>query len=107
MTQPVLHSEGLWGWSKLSRPDLIALAIISPHNCNAKGCPGPINKRKLEAFGDMLPALEQALLHLEELEEAWRRGYINESDGLGGTRSNRNVHCARRVRAAIAKAAGR
>jgi hypothetical protein len=29
--------------------------------------------------------------HIDELEEAWRRGAISEHDGKGGTRSNRNV----------------
>jgi hypothetical protein len=61
-------------------------------------------QRRLEPFAEMLWALQSALLHLEELKDAWARGAINESDGLGGTRSNRNVDCARLVRTAIAKA---
>lgn len=32
-----------------------------------------------------------ALVHIRELREAWRRGVIDERDGQGGTRSNRNV----------------
>lgn len=41
-------------------------------------------------------ALESAAAHIEELADAWRRGCIRESDGLGGTCSNRNwdVHIA-------------
>ena len=104
--QNVPHSEGLWGWSRLDRAGLIALARLSPHNCHAKGCPGPENKRKLEAGAQVLGALEEALLHLEELEEAWARGIIHESDGKGGTRSNRNFACVGRARAAIANAKG-
>ena len=33
----------------------------------------------------------EALAHVLELEEAWQRGVLRELDGLGGTRSNRNV----------------
>lgn len=36
-------------------------------------------------------ACDGALEHVQELREAWRSGAINESDGGGGTRSNRNV----------------
>ena len=28
-------------------------------NCHLPGCPGPVNKRKLEAFDDLLAALGQ------------------------------------------------
>lgn len=35
--------------------------------------------------------LIEALEHIEELEEAWRKGVINELDYKGGTRSNRNL----------------
>jgi hypothetical protein len=35
--------------------------------------------------------LELVEAHLEELEDAWRRGCISEHDRQGGTRSNRNV----------------
>lgn len=38
----------------------------------------------------LVAVLEQALAHVEELEDAWMRGNISEHDGLGGTRSNRN-----------------
>jgi Ribonuclease G/E len=41
--------------------------------------------------------LREIVDHLEELEEAWRRGVIWESAGEGGTRSNRNVDLARRL----------
>jgi hypothetical protein len=45
-------------------------------------------------------ALGAALEHVEELEEAWRRGVLTEPPYEGGTRSNRNV----KVRVAIRKA---
>jgi hypothetical protein len=38
---------------------------------------------------------------LEELREAWRRGVIDERDGQGGTRSNRNVAVSVNLRAAL------
>lgn len=34
--------------------------------------------------------LAQVESHLEELSDAWQRGIIDERDGKGGTRSNRN-----------------
>lgn len=39
----------------------------------------------------VLFALAAANGHATELREAWRRGVIDERDGQGGTRSNRNV----------------
>ena len=48
----------------------------------------------------LIAACEAALAHVQELEEAWRRGAITEHDGKGGTRSNRNVD----VRAILADA---
>ena len=63
----------------------------APHDCMMPGCPGPVNKRKLEAFEELLAALEglhkemtavpaKAWLHLDAevgeaidraLETAW------------------------------------
>ena len=34
--------------------------------------------------------LERTLEHCEELRQAWERGALDEHDGKGGTRSNRN-----------------
>ncbi len=39
---------------------------------------------------DLAAALLMAHQHISELREAWTRGVIQESDGSGGTRSNRN-----------------
>jgi hypothetical protein len=36
-------------------------------------------------------ACREALEHVRELREAWMSGALSERDGLGGTRSNRNV----------------
>lgn len=48
-----------------------------------------------------LAALREALDHVSELEEAWQRGAIHETDGKGGTRSNRNVEVRVRLRQVI------
>lgn len=52
-------------------------------------------------------ALRDAIEHTDELEEAWRRGVINELDHMrmGGTRANRNVEVNRKARAVLAGAA--
>lgn len=50
----------------------------------------------------MLSAARPILEHLDELEEAWRRGALSEHDGKGGTRSNRNAELARTLRDALA-----
>lgn len=46
--------------------------------------------------------MQAAIEHTDELEDAWQRGCIQERDGLGGTRSNRNVEVNRSLRAALA-----
>lgn len=33
----------------------------TPHECNMQGCPGPVNKRRLEALPDLLAAAQAAL----------------------------------------------
>ena len=45
--------------------------------------------------------LREVQRHLEELADAWQRGTIQECDGRGGTRSNRNADVAGDVRAAL------
>lgn len=49
----------------------------------------------------LLAACRQALVHVEELREAWRTGAISEHDGRGGTRSNRNVEVEVALRGAL------
>jgi len=57
-------------------------------------------------IADLLAAAEAALAHVEELEESWSRGALEERDGKGGTRSNRNVDVRVQLQAAIAKTKG-
>ena len=57
MAEKVHHLEGPWGWGEVGTVELVALACTAPHDCNARGCPGPVNKRKLEAFDELLAAL--------------------------------------------------
>ena len=81
----------------LVNAELIALAPTAPHDCADPDCPGAVNKRKLEAFPEMLEALREAESHLaEELADA-RFSAVHP----GG-------HCPvlDRVRAALAKAKG-
>ena len=59
--QKVVHGADVFGWEKVPRSELVALACMSPHSCDARGCPGPENKRKLEAFDDLRAALEELL----------------------------------------------
>lgn len=47
-------------------------------------------------------ALVNAALHVEELRDAWERGCIHETDGKGGTRSNRNMDVVLELAAARA-----
>lgn len=46
--------------------------------------------------------LEQASAHLWELAEAWREGALDEHDGQGGTRSNRNMDLLNAIRRFLA-----
>jgi hypothetical protein len=50
----------------------------------------------------LIVAAQQALEHLRELEEDWRRGVISEHDGKGGLRSNTNAWRANALRDALA-----
>lgn len=56
----------------------------------------------LESLHAIHKALESALLHVTELEDAWRRGAIDERDGLGGTRSNRNIEVRNLIQSVMA-----
>ena len=60
--------------------------------------------RRAACYPALLAAAERALQHIEELEEAWRRGVLRDGEGESGIRSNRNVDCRVLLRAAIAKA---
>lgn len=52
--------------------------------------------RKIEAlvdgrFDTLCDAVERALVHILELEEAWRNGALESRDGLNGYRATMNV----------------
>lgn len=50
---------------------------------------------------ELLKACEAALLHVEELHDAWRRDVIQERDGRGSERVNRNFEVEVKLRVAI------
>ena len=70
MKQKVIHGAEPWGWEKVLRSELVALICMSPHNCDAPGCPGPENKRKLEAFDDLLAALQDLMVYFKPVDRA-------------------------------------
>ena len=47
-------------------------------------------------------ALRETVEHIEELEDAWRRGALSEHDGQGGTRSSRNLWLRVKLRKLLA-----
>lgn len=49
---------------------LIAAAPTAPHECDVPDCPGNINRRKLEAFPDLLEAARGILLVAQPLGNA-------------------------------------
>ena len=64
MTQ-LKHKITSWGHESWVGPDgvhfsdygcLEEAARTAPHDCDVPGCPGPVNKRKLEAFEQLLAA---------------------------------------------------
>jgi hypothetical protein len=71
-----------------------------------KHAPGKENLARILAVNDLLAACEMAMEHVVELEDAWLRGALSETDYQGGTRSNRNVDIRVALSAAIAKARG-
>jgi hypothetical protein len=54
-----------------------------------------------DATQELAIAARYAMIHVQELREAWRTGAISEHDGKGGTRSNRNVDVERRLANAL------
>lgn len=50
----------------------------------------------------LVEALKAAQEHCEELRDAWERGALDEHDGQGGTRANRNVSVLLASRDALA-----
>ncbi len=72
-------------WERENAP-LFDLGLVDPPNAYHGGYTDGRAAGRAELEG----ALGEALNHVSELVEAWRTGAITESDGLGGTRSNRN-----------------
>lgn len=58
------------------------------------------------ATRDLITAAKLALEHTQELREAWRTGALSERDGMGGSRSNRNVDVEHALRTALASLDG-
>lgn len=54
---------------------------------------------------DAEAALGVALAHCEELRDAWERGALDEHDGKGGLRANRNFSVVLALRAALSSPA--
>ena len=70
--QHSLHPDPMYRWSY--QDGLVAPAvdpITAPHDCMVPGCPGPENKRKLEAFPDLLAALEALLAAHDDISREW------------------------------------
>lgn len=42
----------------LGTAKLFALSDTAPHDCDVPGCPGPVNKRKLEALEELVKAAQ-------------------------------------------------
>ena len=59
------------------------------------------NCEPTDATQELVIAVRYALIHVQELREAWRTGAISEHDGKGGLRSNRNVDVERRLANAL------
>ena len=63
-TRPVPMPCWLDGSKNLDGPTMATTSVdptTAPHDCMVPGCPGPENKRKLEAFDDLRAALEELL----------------------------------------------
>ena len=69
------------------------VAPTAPHDCDMPGCPGPLNKRKLEAFDNLLAALQGWLAVVDEQGQGNCCGCHYEQETM-------------RARAAVAKATG-
>ncbi len=54
----------------------------------------------------LVEAAIAALEHVTELRDAWQRGSLEECDGKGGTRSNRNFDVEVSLRSALAGVRG-
>ena len=74
----------------------------APHDCMMLGCPGPENKRKLEAFDDLLAALNRVQRLFDEALPKFDWG----ASALDANAIQLLNEVPGEVRAAIAKAKG-
>lgn len=81
---------------RLHRNEDVAITIPAPPNADAPPAPPPLTGAELTGIKF---AIDSALSHILELEEAWRVGALCERDGLGGMRSNRNIEVRNQLRA--------
>ena len=72
------------------------VAPTAPHSCDVPDCPGPVNKRKLEAFDDLLAALTKIATAPEGAYSRDKEQYLK----------NVIAWCQETAEAAIAKAQG-
>lgn len=95
------------GWCTQHTPSLVrARREARNQEYGAKRARRAQQTRLEAAAPALLAAARDALSHIEELEEAWRRGVLHELDTPGGTRSNKNVDVRVALEAAIKKAEG-
>jgi hypothetical protein len=80
---------------------LLAAAPTAPHECDDPACPGAENKRKLDAFPDLLEALKEA----KALAMDWAANYQIAYEALGFNPKHRAI--LKHIDDAIAKAEGR
>ena len=71
----------------------------APHDCMMPGCPGPENKRRLEAFEELLARCKECATLLEDWAVILGKEYPSLNIGT-------LIGSAKRTRAAIAKATG-
>lgn len=114
-----MHTPGEWKavarkkrWSVWAEGELDGTPALFKIAEIDNGAPGDTldteeaNAKLFAASKKMFAALKAAKSHLDELREAWERGALSEHDGMGGTRSNRNVDVIREIREAITEAGG-
>jgi len=75
--------------------------------CGEQGCSNCDINLACAEIARLRGAILQALEHVCELRSAWKRGCLSETDGKGGTRSNRNVEVEVKLRAALARPVNR
>ena len=91
------------GYMQVSQENarLIAAAPIAPHECDDPKCPGNVNRRKLEAFDEMLEALMRARDTMIEWYRQDQRDVIGDEQAVKA--AHREVASVREINAIIAK----